>query len=97
TPVVPFGPLVASPVALGLDLFVVGYGLGLLLSAQMRQARLASHVVVAAIVNLLLNLALVPRYGAPAAALTTAASYAIYLLLNATALRANGLFDDIQA
>jgi O-antigen/teichoic acid export membrane protein len=96
-PIVALEPSIAGPVALGLALFVVGYGLGLLLSAQFRQARLGGHLVLAATVNLVLNLLLVPQYGATAAALTTATSYAAYFVLNATSLRSQGLLEHVTA
>jgi O-antigen/teichoic acid export membrane protein len=96
-PMIPLDVLIAGPVALGLLLFIAGSGLGILLSASLRQGRLASHILAAAAANISLNIALVPAFGAPAAALVTSASFGIYLLLNAIALHRDGLLPDINA
>jgi O-antigen/teichoic acid export membrane protein len=96
-PAVPLEIVIAGPVALGLQMFVLAQGLSLLLSAGLRQARLAGHLAITAMANVAMNLLLVPTFGAPAAALVTAISFAIYLLLNATALDRDGLLPDTNA
>lgn len=96
-PAVPLDVSIAAPVAVGLQVFVVGYALSLLLSAGLRQGRLAVHIVISAAANVGLNLLLVPTFGAPSAAVVTAITYATYLVLNATALRREGLLPDVHA
>lgn len=71
------GPIAAGSVAL-----VVATSISLLYSAEQRQVRLATHVVVAATANIALNLALIPAFGGLGSALACAAGYTLLLILN---------------
>jgi len=80
-------PRLVGPIAVGLGAFVVGNAIALLYASGERQARLAVHVVVGAVFNIALNLALDSSLGATGAALATAASYLLVLALHAHGLR----------
>ena len=79
-------PLLVGPIAAGIGSFIVANALVVLYSAQVRQVRVASHVVLAAVVNVALNIVLDPGIGALGAALATALSYGVYLIVNAGGL-----------
>lgn len=80
-------PRLVGPIAVGLGAFVVGNAIALLYASGERQARLAVHVVVGAVFNIALNLALDSSLGATGAALATAASYLLVLTLHVHGLR----------
>lgn len=80
-------PRLVGPIAVGLGAFVVGNAIALLYASGERQARLAVHVVVGAVFNIALNLALDSSLGATGAALATAASYLLVLALHVHGLR----------
>jgi O-antigen/teichoic acid export membrane protein len=80
-------PRLVGPIAVGLGAFVVGNAIALLYASGERQARLAVHVVVGAVFNIALNLALDSSLGATGAALATAASYLLVLVLHVHGLR----------
>ena len=80
-------PRLVGPIAVGLGAFVVGNAIALLYASGERQARLAVHVVMGAAFNIALNLALDSSLGATGAALATAASYLLVLVLHAHGLR----------
>lgn len=84
----PIDGTLVGPLAAGLGAFVTANVLVIVYSAQIRQGRAASHVVLAAIVNVALNLLLAPGLGALGAAFATVLSYAVYLAANVTGLRA---------
>ena len=83
---VPSLPLVlgiVGPLCVGIGAFGVGSAFGTLLSAMERQGRLAATAVGAAVVNVALNLLLIPSLGILGAALATAIAYVTYLCVNA--------------
>lgn len=79
-------PVLVGPIAAGIAAFIAGNVLVVMYSAQVRQVRVAAHVVLAAVVNIGLNLVLDPAIGGLGAALATAASYAVYLVANIAGL-----------
>lgn len=83
----PLDPRLVGPIAAGLGAFVVGNAIALLYASSERQARQAAHVVAGAALNIGLNLALDGSLGATGAALATAASYLLVLVLHAGGLR----------
>ncbi|MBI3746289.1 MAG: hypothetical protein HY264_07155 [Chloroflexi bacterium] len=85
--ILPIDRQLVGPLSAGLAAFVVANVLVILYSAQVRQPRVAAHVVSAAIINVGLNLALDPALGAGGAALATVISYAAYLAFNGLGLR----------
>ena len=86
-PAIRLDPRLVGPIAVGLGAFVVGNAIALLYASGERQARLAVHVVMGAAFNIALNLALDGSLGATGAALATAASYLLVLVLHAHGLR----------
>jgi O-antigen/teichoic acid export membrane protein len=80
---VPVDAAIAGPIAAGISAFVVATALSLLYSAERRQTRLAIHTALAAAINVVANLLLVPRAGVLGAAFATALSYGVLLALHA--------------
>lgn len=86
-PRLPVEPGLAGPIGLGFACFVAAGTLGLVYSAATRQGRLAIHSTIAALVNIGLNVALIPGLGPLGAALATAVSYAVLLVAQVGGLR----------
>lgn len=82
----PVDLVLAGPIAFGFACFMAANTLGLAYSAATRQPRLAAHLGIAAVVNIGLNLVLIPPFGAEGAAATTAGSYLLLLVLNGSSL-----------
>jgi O-antigen/teichoic acid export membrane protein len=82
----PVDLVLAGPIAFGFACFMAANTLGLAYSAATRQPRLAAHLGIAAVVNIGLNLVLIPPFGPEGAAVTTAASYLLLLILNGSSL-----------
>ena len=82
-----------GPIAVGLSAGVAASSLSFLYSAAERQWRLASHVSVAAVLNVALNLLWIPEHGALAAAYVTAISFTTLLGLHVVGLDRSLLED----
>jgi O-antigen/teichoic acid export membrane protein len=93
-PGLPVEPRFAGPIVAGTSAFVVASALGVLFNAARRQARLAVNTWSAAIANVILNVALVPAFGALGSAAATAIAYGALLLLNIVSL---GVARDVLA
>lgn len=85
--VLPINAVLIGPIAAGLATFIVANALVVIYSGQIRQLRVAVHVSLAALLNVVLNLALVPSMGALGSALATVICYAAFLGLNLAGLR----------
>ena len=71
-----------GPIALGLSASVAATSVSFLYSASEQQWRLALHVAIAALLNVELNLVLIPSHGSVGAAYATAISFALLLALH---------------
>lgn len=85
--VLPIDARLAGPIAAGLAAMVAANGLGLVYGSGLRQARLATHLAVAAAVNIAMNIAVAPILGAYGASLATLVGYLVLLGLNIWGLR----------
>jgi O-antigen/teichoic acid export membrane protein len=92
----PVDAILVGPIALGFACFMAANTLGVAYSAATRQARLATHFGLAAATNIGLNVVLIRSQGALGAAIATAVSYAVLLLLNATALPVRWRLDVVS-
>jgi O-antigen/teichoic acid export membrane protein len=72
----------AGPIAIGIVAFVAANCFGIVYGAQLRQVRLGTHLAACALMNLSLNILLVPILGPYGASLATAASYSLLLVVN---------------
>jgi O-antigen/teichoic acid export membrane protein len=75
-----------GPLSAGIAAFVIANSLGVALSASGQQWRLAAIISVAALVNVVLNLAADGAAGASGAAIATLISYSLLMALNASAI-----------
>lgn len=83
----PVDGVLIGPIAAGLGTFIVANALVVVYSGQVRQIRVAVHVSLAALLNVSLNLVLVPSMGALGCAVATVICYAFFLGLNLAGLR----------
>jgi O-antigen/teichoic acid export membrane protein len=81
-PGLPVDVALVGPIAIGIASLTAANAVGLRYSAATEQPRLATHLAVAAAINIALNIALIPQFGATGAAAATAASYIVLLGLN---------------
>ena len=92
-PALPINVSTAAWIGLGFTSLVPANTLGLLYSAATRQGRLAVHASVAAIINIGINVLLIPGLGPVGAAIATAAAYAFLLVANGSSI---GIFRGLD-